>query len=116
MVNLLYYSKKKVILELPTVQCQLKCSVCLATITVLPYFVQCSRVYNAQTILTCLSHWVRAGHYTDGKGVCPSWWLQWCWYRNSRHILGLVDSLVEGQLSQLSNLSFPQVCTINSNI
>jgi hypothetical protein len=78
-----------------------KCSVCLATITVLPHFVHCCRVYDAQAILTCLSHRIRTGHYLVGKGVCPSWWLQWCWYRDFRHILGLVDPSVEIQLSQL---------------
>ena len=78
-----------------------KCLACLATITVLPHFVHLCRVYDAHAVHACLRHRIVTGHYLSGADVCPSWWLQWCWYRDFRHILGLVDPSVEIQLSQL---------------
>ncbi len=79
-----------------------KCSVCLTTITVLPHFVHCCRIYDAQAITICLSYRIRTGHYLSSREVCPSWWLQWCWYRDFRHGLALVDPSVEHQLAQLA--------------
>lgn len=78
-----------------------KCSICLATITVLPHFVHCCRIYDAQAIDTCLHHKIVTGHHLTKRQVCPSWWLQRCWYRDFRHILGLVDPPQERQLAAL---------------
>lgn len=78
-----------------------KCSVCLATITVLPHFVHCCRIYDAQAIITCLHHRIITGGHLTKQQVCPSWWLQQRWYRDFRHILGLADPPVERQLSAL---------------
>lgn len=82
-----------------------KCTYCGTTITVIPCFTHCNHVYDAQTIYTCLDYRINTGHVLrkmNGVPVCPSWWLQQCWYKDFRYNIGFGDPCHEEMVSYLS--------------
>lgn len=83
-----------------------KCTYCGTTITVIPCFAHCNRVYDAEAIGSCLEYRIETGHVLGKKNgvlVCPSWWLQQCWYKDFRYNIAFGNPSYEEMVSYFNH-------------